>query len=115
MKDVKPIILRNEDTGNEYTLEFNRDAVAFAERNGFDPDEVAKYPVTRLPELFYYAFRMHHKNISRADANRILFDELGGIPNGMAERLLQLYYAGYETLVQPEDEAARPTKMTVTL
>ena len=33
---VNPIIIRNEDTGDEYTLEFNRESIRFAEQRGFD-------------------------------------------------------------------------------
>ena len=31
-EQVKPIIIRNEETGDEYTLEFNRESVRFAEQ-----------------------------------------------------------------------------------
>lgn len=42
---VKPIILRMED-GTEYTLEFSRETVRFAEGRGFVIDDVAKFPMT---------------------------------------------------------------------
>lgn len=109
---IKPIILRDAESGDEYTLEFNRESVRFAEARGFDINDVAKYSMTKLPELFFYAFRMHHKNVSREKTDRILFDDLGGMPEGMAERLGALYGVPFEALINTEDSAKNP-KMTV--
>lgn len=111
MEKVNPIILRDNENGNVYTLEFNRDSVRFAENRGFDINDVARFPMTKLPELFFYAFRMHHKNVSREKTDRILFDDLGGMPEGMAERLGVLYSAPFEALAGKENE--KNGKMTV--
>ena len=71
---VKPIILKlNDDEGNvtdEYTLEFNRETIKFAEARKFDIDDVSKYPMTKIPELFWYAFRWHHPSMSKARSGR---------------------------------------------
>lgn len=113
---VKPIILHDNENGIDYTLEFNRESVKFAEGRGFDISDVSKYPMSKLPELFYYAFRMHHRNVSREKTDRILFDDLGGIPNGMGERLGQLYAAPFEALTNDASpEAAKNGRMTVEL
>ena len=111
---VNPIIIRNEDTGDEYTLEFNRETIRFAEQRGFDIADVGKFPMTKLPELFFYAFRMHHRNVSREKTDRILFDDLGGMPDGMAERLGALYSAPFEALSN-DNGKAKNSKMTVEL
>lgn len=107
---IKPITLKDNETGTTYTLEFNRESIRFAEARGFDVNDVAKYPMTKLPELFFYAFRMHHKNVSREKTDRILFDDLGGMPDGMAERLGALYGVPFEAL---NGEAGKNGKMTV--
>lgn len=109
---VKPIILKMED-GEEFTLEFSRESIRFAEARGFDIDEVAKYPMTRVPELFWYAFRMHHPRISKEQAERILIDDMGGMPKGMAERLGQLYAAPFEALSQDDEGEGKNCKVTV--
>lgn len=109
---VKPITIRNEDTGDEYTLEFNRESIRFAEQRGFDIADVGRFPMTKLPELFFYAFRMHHRNVSREKTDRILFDDLGGMPDGMAERLGALYSAPFEALSN-DNGKAKNSKMTV--
>lgn len=114
-EQVKPIIIRDEENGTEYTLEFNRESIRFAEARGFDIDDVGKYPMTKIPELFFYAFRMHHKNISREKTDRILFDDLGGLPEGAAERLGALYSAPFEALNGKADGKKGNPKMTVEL
>ncbi len=108
---AKPIILKNKDT--DYTLEFNRESVKFAEMRGFKVEDLAQYPMTKIPELFFYAFRMHHKNIAREKTDKIL-DELGGLPEGFLERLAELYTAPYEFLtVVAEGEERKNSKWTV--
>lgn len=109
---VKPIIIHDAENDIDYTLEFNRESIRFAEARGFDINDVAKYSMTKLPELFYYAFRMHHKNVSREKTDRILFDDLGGMPEGMAERLGALYGVPFEALISNEDKA-KNSKVTV--
>lgn len=109
---VRPIILHDEENNMDYTLEFNRESIRFAEARGFNIEDVGKYPMTKLPELFYYSFRMHHKNVSREKTDRILFDDLGGLPEGMAERLGSLYSVPFEALTTNE-EKVKNSKMTV--
>lgn len=115
-EQVKPIIIHDAENEIDYTLEFNRESVRFAEQRGFDIDDVSKYPMTKIPELFFYAFRMHHKNISREKTDRILFDDLGGLPEGAAERLGALYAAPFEALSNKDsDGKGKNSKMTVEL
>lgn len=114
MNNIKPIILRDEESGASYTLEFSRESVKFAESRGFSVEDLGRYPMTKLPELFYYAFRMHHKNLSRGQTDAILFDKLGGMSEAMAEKLAVLYSLPFDCLVV-EDGESNPTKMTVEL
>lgn len=112
---VKPIIIKNTEDNAEYTLEFNRESVIFAEMRGFKIEDLGDYPMTKIPELFFYAFRMHHKNISRDKTDKILFSELGGIPNGMLERLAELYAQPFNalTVVDEEGEERKNSKFQV--
>ena len=96
---IKPITIKNEDNNEQYTLEFNADTVRFAEQRGFTIDDVSKFPMTKFNELFYYAFRMHHKNLAKANTDKILA-ELGGLknlPDGFAERLGELRAQAFES------------------
>lgn len=118
-ENVKPIILTDKETGDTYTLEFNRASVMFAERRGFDIDDVGKYQMTKIPELFFYAFRMHHPNLSREKTDHIYFDKLGGLSAGALERLVQLYAQPYKALTNDDEDAdngeAKNARMTVEL
>lgn len=111
---IKPIILTDTETNDKYTLEFNRESVKFAEDRGFNIDDVTRYPMVKSIELFWFAFRMHHKSISKEKAERILFDDMGGMPKGMLERLIQLYNEPFNTLVSDDEEGeVKNSKMMV--
>lgn len=111
---VKPIIIKSDT--EEFTLEFNRESIKFAEMRGFKIDDVSSFPMTKVPELFFYAFRMHHKNISREKTDKLLFEELGGIPEGLIERLGELYAQPFEALnIVEEGEERKNSKWAVEL
>lgn len=104
---VQSFKLKNPDTGECYELDFNREAVRFAEARGFDTSDIKKYPTTKIPELFYYAFRMHHKNLSRNQTDKLL-DRVNGIPSQVLERLIDLYnQAGLTNVIQTDEEAEK--------
>ena len=102
---VKPIELTDNETGKTYTLDFNRDVVRRAERNGFSLTECEKFP-SMLSDLFYYSFLMHHdREINRKKADALL-DDLGGIghaPEGMFGRLSDLYVQTYSSLTDEKN------------
>ena len=107
---VKPIILRDSETKETYTLEFNRESVYFAEARGFSIDDVVKQPMTKIHELFFYAFRMHHQKVSRQKTDKILDDDIGGIgnlPEGFIERLYMLYGAPFDSMVEDEGKNSK--------
>ena len=122
MEKIKPIILKDNEKNTEYTLEFSRDTVRFAEARGFIPDEIDKYPMTKIYEFFWLAFRMHHPNMAKANTDKII-DDWGGIqniPEGLLERLGQLYAAPFGTLTEDEtdeekEEREKNRKVTVLL
>lgn len=91
---INPIVISSPDGSKEYTLDFNREAVALAERSGFDIDKAVENPVTGWPDLFFLAFRMHHGprngNISRAETDKI-FEAWGGLSGEVVGRLRDLY------------------------
>lgn len=108
---IKPIVLTDSDNGDVFTLEFNRESVRFSESKGFKIADVAEKPMTALPDLFYYAFRMHHKTLSREKTDK-LYDKLGGLTTAMIERLGSLYAEPFNSLIQEEDEL-KNSHMTV--
>lgn len=114
---VEPIKLTDTDTGEEYILEFNRESVIFTNRQGFKLNEFGDNSMEMLPILFYGAFRMHHRNVARNRTDKILFEDLGGLPSAAVERLLLLYNAPHNALIHNDDEEGevKNAKMTVQL
>lgn len=114
-EQVKPIIIHDAENEIDYTLEFNRESVRFAEQRGFDIDDVSKYPMTKIPELFFYAFRMHHKGVARDKTDKIIdnyFGGVAGLPDGLLERLGELYAQPFTSL---EDKEGKKGKATIRL
>lgn len=109
MEKVKPIVLKMyEEDGSlkeTYTLEFNRASVVFAEQRGFTIKDLEEKGMTRIPELFFYAFRMHHPRMTKQETDKILFEQLGGLTEEVLERLLYLWNAPFETLVIDDEES----------
>ena len=117
---VPAIELNDGNTGETYTLDFNRESVKFAEDRGFEVDNVLKFPVSNFPELFFYAFRMHHGpkhgNISKIQTDKI-YDALGGFSPEFLNRLILLYnQAAYSNnAVETTEEMGKNSNWTVTL
>ena len=110
---TNPIILTMED-GKEYRLEFDRKTVEYSERMGFNTDDIEHKMMIRVPELFWFAFQKNHPEVTKEQADKILFDELGGVWDGLTERLVQLYSDAYLSLVNNEGKPKNP-KVRVTM
>ena len=87
---VMPMFVTDNETGTQFELDFSRESVVFAENRGFSMDEVAKFPMTRIPDLFFYAFRKNHRNVGRNQTDALL-KKMGGLSGAALERLGQLY------------------------
>lgn len=118
MKDtVIPVRLTDDVSGKVYELDFNRASLVFAERRGFEVENAIKYPITGLRELFYYSFRMNHKEVSREKADEI-FDRWGGaIPKKLVDRLIQLYLQAQNanSVLMDDEEPAKNVGLTLEL
>ncbi len=112
---VPSIRFTDEETGNVYELDFCRESVKFAESKGFKLDEVADYIATKVPEFWYYAFRMHHKNLARSQTDALL-EKMGGLTPNVTDRLVNLYIqAATSNTVQDDEDLAKNAKVTVEL
>ena len=109
---IKPMRITIADT--TYELDFSRDSVAFAEDRQFSTDDVVRYPVTKVPEFFYYAFRKNHCKLARSQTDAIL-DKIGGLTPDMLKRLLLLYNqaAMSNNIMQDEEDLAKNSGVTV--
>ena len=111
MERPNPIVIRDTENKREYTLEFDRDTIRFAEGRGFQLGQAGDFPMTKVPEFFWYAFRMHHKNVALNQAEEIL-RQIGGMSEQVAKRLIDLWTWTYDSL---GNEETKNPNMTVEL
>lgn len=102
-----PIILRDTENGKEYRLEFDKESVKWAEGKGFNIEDLAKYPMSKTEELFYYAFRKNHKNVSLERAQKLLAG-IGSISEEFMKRLIELYSEPFSAFNAEEDGEETP-------
>lgn len=112
---VQPFKVTDTETGNTYELDFTRDSVRFAEQRGFKVTEVSDFPATKIPELWYYAFRAHHRKLARSQTDDIL-DKLGGVTPTILERMILLYMqAMTSNAIQDDEDIAKNVRVKVEL
>ena len=87
-----PMRITDPDSGEVYTLDFNRATVRFAEQRGFMLSAVTERLETGVSDLFFYAFRKNHREVSREKTDKLL-EELGGLLPEEVGRLTELYVA----------------------
>lgn len=112
---INPMVIRDSETGEAFELDFTRETVRWAESRGFDVSQVASFPVTRIPELFFYAFRKNHKNVARSQTDEMLTEKLGGLKPEHLERLIQLYTQPYDAVIASDEGDEKNSKMAVEL
>jgi len=110
---VKPIILKFDD-GREYTLEFTRESAIYAEEHGFDFNDMSAHMLKSVPQLFHFAFRANHPQLSKEQTDKILLEDLGGLSEEFSARLTELYLYPYTCLVN-EENTPKNSHLTVLL
>lgn len=118
IEKIEPIVITDNATGFAYTLEFSRKSVMWAERNGFKVsglEDMGSLPMTTISDLFYYAFGMHHKGISRDKTDDILFNKLGGVSTALVERLVNLYLKPYNAFIIDDENEDNSKNSTMTV
>lgn len=112
---IQPVRITDKETGEVFELDFNRDSIRFAEAREFELENVGKYPETGIRELFFYAFRMHHRNVAKDKTDKLL-EKMGGVTEAILTRLIGLFnQARTSNLIQFEDELEKNEKVTVEL
>ncbi len=92
MSEIRPMVITDESNGEKYTLEFDVKSIKFAEDNGFDIRTVSYKLLTGVQELFFYAFRKHHRYMKRDETDALL-ERLRPYPDGFVAKLIELYGA----------------------
>ena len=109
MEHLNPMILTDTETGEQYTLDFDKASVVFAEQRKFEVEEVLKYPSVAGPTFFFYAFRKSHRFVPRNKTDEIL-KKAGGLTNEHWTRLIALYQQAQLSNVIKEDETDEEDK-----
>ena len=112
---INPIVITDVDTGEKYELDFNRESVKFMANRGFAlDDDLIDMIATKGEELWFYAFRCHHRRLSREQTDR-LYEKMGGLTPKMIKRLMELYHQALVSnkIVQDDEDLDANPHVTV--
>lgn len=110
-------VKRDDGESDKYTLDFSRESVIFAQSKGFALTEeyIDKHQRTVFEDLFWYSFRMNHKNVAREKVDKIR-EKWNGLPESLVKRLCDLYtQALTANNVQPDEDAEKNGEVTLEL
>ena len=111
---MKPVTITVDEDGKQkiYTLEFNKRVIRAAGEAGFVPNQIFDGNLMKIYDLFWYAFQMHHAGTTRQTTDAIIdsWGGLGKLPDGLLERLVQLWDNGFAIA-----EENRPKNLTATV
>ena len=114
---INPIRFTDNETGESYELDFNRESIRFMADRGFAIDDsFSDLIALKGEELWFYAFRAKHRKLSRDQTNK-LYEKMGGLSPKLIERLFALYYQALNSnnIVQDDDDLAANPRVTVEL
>lgn len=113
---INPIKITDKDTNETYELDFNRESVKFMANQGFVMDDIVDLIAVKGEELWYYAFRAHHKRMSKNQTDK-LYEKMGGLTPQIIKRLMELYQQALlsNSIVQDEEDLEANPHVTVEL
>lgn len=114
---VNPIRFTDNDTGEVYELDFNRESVRFMADRDFVMDaDVGNKIAVKGEELWFYAFRANHKRLSKQQTDK-LYEKMGGLAPKVIDRLILLYYQALNSnnIVQDDETLDANPHVTVEL
>lgn len=103
IKVVKPMVIENKESGKTLTVEFNRATIMKMDALGIVSGDflanAANSPLTLASTLFYWGLQMHHPEITKEEADEILFDEIG-LGDDVLSRLSELFMTPYTSIME---------------
>ena len=113
---INPIKITDKDTNETYELDFNRESVKFMANQGFVMDDIVDLIAVKGEELWYYAFRAHHRRLSKNQTDK-LYEKMGGLTPQIIKRLMELYQQALmsNSIVQDEEDLEANPHVTVEL
>ena len=112
---VEPLYITDNQSGVEYTLDFSRESLKYMASQGFKVgEEIFDLIADKGPELWYYAFRMHHRRLSRSQTDELL-KLVGGLSPKIIERLFLLYNQALmsNSIIQDDEDLEKNSRGTV--
>lgn len=89
--------------GEDYTLEYNRDAVKFMESEGLQIDEIKSKPLTMIEILWQGAFFKNHRK-EKIDKIQKIYDSIGN-KSELHNALSEMFYETYSILIGDNEDA----------
>lgn len=112
---IDPLFIRDNETDEEYELDFNRESLKYMASQGFKVDaEIIDYIADKGADFWYYAFRAKHRRLSRMQTEALL-EKVGGLTPKIIERLFQLYTQALmsNSIIQDDEELEKNSRVTV--
>lgn len=101
IEDIKPICFNYDN--QDWTLEYNLAAVRVLESNyDFSTDDLERSKISKLPDLFFCAFLMHHSGVKRKTTDKIF--SLMTDKERLFQQLVLLYYKAVNSILEEPDE-----------
>lgn len=113
---INPIKITDNDTGEEYELDFNRESVQYMANQGFNADALIDQIAVKGEEFWYYAFRANHRRLARNQTDK-LYAKMGGLAPKVIKRLLELYNQALmsNNIIQDDEDLDANPHVTVEL
>lgn len=112
---IDPLYITINEKNEEYTLDFSKESLKYMASQKFTVDDgIFDLIADKGLELWYYAFRMHHRRLSRQQTDAIL-DTVGGLTPKILERLFLLYNQALmsNSIIQDDEELEKNSRVTV--
>ena len=100
-----------EFENKQYTLEYTLRTAGLANADGFVLDELGDKPALMIPNIVYWAFNRHHKNITRKQAEDIYAAIKA--KNAFITALAEMYAEACNALVDEDEEEAGNANWTL--
>ena len=112
---VSPLRITDNDTGETYELNFNRESIKYMADQGFMPtDDIAGRLLINGDDFWYFAFRMNHRKLARTQTDALL-KKMGGMAPKVMQRLVELYMQAIKanSVIQDDEELDANPHFTV--
>lgn len=88
--------------GVDYTLEYNRDAIIFMEKKGFNISELESKPLTMIEILWQGAFWKNHRK-EKADTIEKIYESINN-KSELNAALSEMFIEAYSVLIGDSEE-----------